>query len=226
MPGVGPGDQSGQAVPEHVQDAGLLTGDVRLDGLHQAGRVEGSDDGGGDALQEEVLAQQLQAGVTVDVLRPGGHLAQAVLHAQGEALDSEGAADTFPEYGAALPPVEVDEDREESEGGGVVPAGLHIDLALPPQDDEGVAGEVLSQEAAHPDAEPGVLVGLLLLLLAVTARPPPLLPSLPPPEICLALNKQRDLPVVLQARAGETFQAGHLKHEGCQGWLEDWLTGY
>ena len=35
---------------------------------------------------------------------------------------------TFPEDRAPLPPVEVDQHREEGDGRGVIPPGLHIDL--------------------------------------------------------------------------------------------------
>ena len=52
----------------------LLTGNLRLDSLHQAGRVEGGDDSGGDRLQEQVLADTAQAGMLVNFFGPGSYL--------------------------------------------------------------------------------------------------------------------------------------------------------
>ena len=74
-PGVRPADQPRQTLPEHVQYPGLLAGDVGLDGLDQAGRVEGGDQGRARTLQHQVLAQQLEACVLVHVFGPGGHFA-------------------------------------------------------------------------------------------------------------------------------------------------------
>ena len=49
-PRVWPADEPVDALLEDVQDARLLAGNLRLDALHQAGRVEGGDDGRANCL--------------------------------------------------------------------------------------------------------------------------------------------------------------------------------
>ena len=149
--------------------------------------------------------------------RGSGHLADAVLHAEGEPPDGEAAPDPLPQHPHALPPgqvvtggrqvtggdqvipVEVDEDGHQCEGGGVGPRALHIHLAqvnvvvmevmmelvmelvmvvvvmeaqapcrhlaLPPEDDEGVAGQVFGQQVRHADPQAGVPGGAGVVLV-------------------------------------------------------------
>ena len=91
---------------------------------------------------------------------------------------------TFPEDGAPLPSVEVDQHREEGDGRGVIPPGLHIDLALSPEDGEWVTHNVLRQKPRQPDPYPGVLVRLLLPGLLT-------LPELPLPGVGLQADVDR-----------------------------------
>jgi len=160
--GVGPADQPDEAVPEHVEDAGLLAGDVRLDGLDEAGRVEGGDDGGADTLEHQVLAQQLEARVLVHLLGPGGHFAQAVFHTQRHSLDCQRTTNTFPQDRSTLPSVEVNHHWQQSHWSCVISSGIYIDLTLSPEDDERMTEEVLRQETRDTNTKPGILVCLLV----------------------------------------------------------------
>ena len=73
-PWVWPTDQPNNAIPEDIKHTRFLTGNIRLDGLNQAGWVEGGDYGSRDCFQKQVLANTSQTGVLVNLFGPGSHL--------------------------------------------------------------------------------------------------------------------------------------------------------